>query len=116
MILFFVIISLAAICIWFGCYDAFINFRYVVSVLLGIFGILIIFLNLIPLVAYIKDNKHVSGIPLLGGLSLCMAIAIFPNNPYAWLCWVALIIDFQWGIPGILYSVLKNMKKNKKDS
>lgn len=64
--------------------------------------------------SYKKGKKYVSGIPLIGGLSLCMAVAIFPNNPYAWLCWVALIIDFQWGIPGLLYALYKNWKMNVK--
>ncbi len=91
-----------------------IELRYVVSVLLGIIGILILILNLIPLVAYLKDKKHVSGIPLLGGLSLCAAIAIFPKNPYAWLCWVALMIDFQWGIPGLLLALIRSLLGKRK--
>lgn len=114
MIVLLIILGLSALCFWSGYHDVFIHFRYVVSVLFGVVGILIFFINFKLLVSYKKGKKYVGGIPIFGGLSLCMAIAVFPNNPYAWLCWVALIIDFQWGIPGILYSIYMNWKIDKK--
>lgn len=85
-------------------------FRYLFAIVLGIFGIYIIIMNWCILLnntwkkkRYAKV-KYVSFGPFLGGISLCVAITIIPNNPYSWLCWLAFVIDFG-SLPWLCYTL-----------
>lgn len=90
--------------------------RYIFAILLGILGLIITLANWSAVIKYIKNkNKEFSLVPLLGGVLLCIAFAIFPNNPYIYLCWIGLIIDTGC-LPMVIRALIHTIKiKHKRD-
>jgi len=88
--------------------------RYIVSGVLGLFGLYVIVMNWFILVKTIISKKFISYFPLFGGASLCIAILILPNNPYPWLGFFALVLDIGC-LPLIICSLVGfAMEKYKK--
>lgn len=90
--------------------------RYILSVLLGILGLYIIVMNWFIVFYNIKNRnnkKYVSLGPLLGGISLCIAIVLIPNNRYVWLCLLPLFIDVGC-LPSIIGASIRFIKDKYK--
>ncbi len=80
--------------------------RYVISIILGGFGLYIITMNwCIVWVSLIKKKEHHSFGPLLGPICLSIALIVIPNNPYASLWWLTFIADFG-SLPFIILSII----------
>jgi hypothetical protein len=88
--------------------------QIILAIVLGIFGIYIIIMNWCILWMYIVKKKSSSIGGFLGGLLLCIAIMIIPNNPYPWLGLFAFIIDLG-SLPSlicvIIFLVIQKFKK-----
>lgn len=68
--------------------------RYIFALILGTVGVIIIFANWSAVIMYMKNKEKLfSLVPIAGGAFLCIAFAIIPDNPYVYLCWIALFID-----------------------
>ena len=86
---------------------------WIIAIILGVFGIITIFMNWYIFFRYIKKNISSSSFPFIGAISLCIAFTIIPNNSYAWLCWLAFIVDIG-SIPGIVFTIISTMKRKHK--
>lgn len=91
--------------------------RYIVTIGAGFFGLAFICLNWAVYIKWIFMRKQMSGMPFIGGILLCIAFVIVPNNPYWRLCWLAFVIDISalpWLIIGKPYAMIKNSPKKQK--
>ena len=88
--------------------------RYIISIVLGVLGLYGIVCNWYAFVLDIKKIRFVSCVPFIGGIALCLAFVIIPNNPYVWLWWVAFIIDYG-SLPVLCRTIVSLViKKHKK--
>lgn len=49
---------------------------------------------------------------IFGGVFLCFAIILMPNNPYIWLWWVPLVVDIGC-LLSIIAIIIKIIKEKK---
>lgn len=88
--------------------------RYIFAGILGILSVFIILTNWSAVIIFSRNKeKHFSSIPLLGGIFLCIAFAIIPNNPYVYLCWIALFIDVGC-LPAVIQALMHVIKSKKR--
>jgi hypothetical protein len=74
--------------------------RYVFAAVLGLVFVVLTSANLAMKVRSRRTGKFISVIPLLGGLSGCLALLIVPLDLWRW-CWLPLVLD-----PGCLILIL----------
>ena len=78
--------------------------------LLGLFGSYVITMNWLVFVNnHVLHKKWTSAIPVIGGLSLGLAVLLIPLHRTWLFCWLPLLLD--WGaIPIILVSMIVHLK------
>lgn len=77
--------------------DATVIARVAASSLLGLAAAGVILCNLTIVARWIvKDDRHVSLVPVVGGGFGAVAIAIAPLDSAIWWCWMAPALDPSW--------------------
>jgi len=89
VLFFFAFLSASIAYLWLND-SANMLFRYIIVGVCGILGLWAIFVNWILVLKNYIQNYRSSKIPFLGGLFLCIALSLIPNNPFDW--WLYLLV------------------------
>ncbi len=92
-----------------------IKVRWYAYAFIAFFGVLCLILTYGALFASRKENRHISGVPVFGGILLFIAGLV---SPCRWLCLLCFLDYGFWEIPYLLYHdfIKKDSRKNSDDS
>ena len=65
-------------------------FRYIISGVCGILGLWAIIVNWVLVWKGYRENYRSSTIPFFGGIFLCIALSLIPDNSFDW--WLYLLV------------------------
>jgi hypothetical protein len=87
----------------------------IVFVILSALAAWIIIMNWWIVVSYPFTKRHVSWVPLVGGILGCAATLAYPTGKTARYWWIPLVLD--WGtFPGLFYSLVYYLTVGRKSS
>lgn len=86
--------------------------KLIIGIVLVIFGGYFTVMNWLCVIYSVKKNEFHSSVPFLGGLNLTVGLFILLPEPYVWLSFLGLFIDY--GTLPILIGAVVFKLKNKK--
>lgn len=81
---------------------------WVVGILLGIVFLVVFLANGIAVVTFIAKRRHVSAIPLIGGIAGSLALLALPIPRVSAYWWIPLVIDYGT-LPMVAYFFLSRI-------
>lgn len=88
--------------------------RTIFTVVFGVLGAIITLVNWAAVIKYMRNKeRHFSLVPLAGGIFLCLACVLTPNNFYIYLCWIPLLLDIGC-VPAIIRALIHTIKSKKR--
>lgn len=87
--------------------------KLIIGIVLVIFGGYITVMNWLCVIYSVKKNEFHSSVPFLGGINLTVGLFILLPEPYVWLSFLGLFIDYGT-LPILIGAVVFKLKNKKK--